>query len=905
MVEWKLQVNSGADQNIDELNIMNMSLDVVNRQQDDLSITIPWQQDGLFAYGDKVKLFKDDIVFFQGICATPKYNFDPDSENIAITINGLWSQLAKKKDVSSNYNQQTESTTTNSNTRTYANQLRLLNGDVERYTTRQFLIQVLEDAQDNGVEFDIGGVMLNDYEGFSWSKTNANVLEMINIILDLHPEYSAYIDYSGENPKLYIDKIENLPKYDFQLQGPQDVHMDITERRDLIPSCVTVTSLAREYDIENLTDVISKVPLKGNTWVVTQRFTIDENSIRECVNINFLPPALTQSTSVETDSTPQIGQSQRIKTTRYPKKFNENLGNLSTKKWWARNIQFIYQLEKLKGVVFDPESLVIAHEDVDVKDGYGKVTHIVAHKAELIDEFANDPDSKFRDRKANDMRPDNVEEVPNQLLAGSIEEWMENSAKIGTVKVTASVGVRSSFIAAIKDRKLKQQFLDTFPIVCVRGGTSYNFNTFSRQLQATNLNTGTYYAAALPKTVDDSQDDDIDYTKYLDQMGGLRYSAKMYVDYLRKLTPWQGSMSFIDEDIYPVVLSGNGINIIGGKPEWETINAPIERVTYVFQTGETQLSFGLDSIDDFDRSLVEPKTPKPNYNTSTYGSIDDNMNYIAGQFATPEAAVEQLPPAAPITGPACLSLANGFWDDGIFKAFFSTGKMLETNPYVRGQFEHDIEVSGSTVYQLMESASETHNNFFELSPNETTHFYLKWNTDRYGKISGKVELVKDKPQESVHYIVPSPNGISKEGKFYCEVYEIKTKNLGANPICKPVNPIPVWSSYAWEGKNIGGYSEVYDKYEIGEYKHHFRTIGPKDTIPEDGEQFLVNVEQQEQALIIKAGIDNKIEGSLTFVNCDNEEIAKIEWKHGRITTEGHQKVQVKGCNCDVTCESTI
>jgi hypothetical protein len=826
-ITWGLQINNEGIQNVSDMSILAMSLNMTNLEKDDLSITLDYiNGKDLIKFGDKVKLYLNDAVYFQGVAASPKNSFTPDEETIDITVEGLWTQLSKKQDINSSSYDESLYKVQDVNVRDYRNYTVDDNQLRQIYTTKSLLLQVLEDAQTNGVQFDIGGILLEDYAGYSFVLSNPNILEMINAILAIHPDYTAYVDYSTENPTLHVVNKKDIPTVTFPLQGPDTTSFDITNRNDLIPRCIKIHSLALFAELESIPNITNKRPMTADVWAITQTFVIDENSTVECKHITLLPKEVTGSKSVTDNSATSIGQSQRIKTLRYPQKFNDNAGEHSTKKWWSHQIQFLYELQR-KDNRFNVDDLVVAEFDKELKLGYGKITHITGHKAELIDDLATDPDSRFKDKKASDMRADDAADIPNQLLAGSVEDWMENSAKVGNVKVTASVGVKSSYIAAIGDKRIKQQFLDTFPIVAKINGVSYNFNTFSRQFQATNLNTGTYYAPSLPKQVENSDTSNVNYTQYIGQSRFLRESAYLYVNYLMTLKPWEGSLTITNTDIYVNNPCGRGLNVIGGDIEWETMKVPITDVAYDIANGITQMSFGV-KYNEFDQSLTRNDPPSPSWNNNPYTEFQEDLNYITGSFATPEASSENLAPKAPVTGPACLSINNVAWEGQICKCYFNTGNIWETNPRV-GMKKHDIVLEGFVL------DSDSDSNYLELSPNKTYDLWLVYNTNQWGEVVGSITITLGEPLEGQyqHYIVPSPESTtSRTGKFKSLVYSIQMKpSVGDDPTLLPRSPLPTLQSYSWEGINKGGLAKVYKKYNENEYKHQFRTIGPIDELP--------------------------------------------------------------------------
>ena len=204
-ITWGLQINNEGIQNVSDMSILAMSLNMTNLEKDDLSITLDYiNGKDLIKFGDKVKLYLNDAVYFQGVAASPKNSFTPDEETIDITVEGLWTQLSKKQDINSSSYDESLYKVQDVNVRDYRNYTVDDNQLRQIYTTKSLLLQVLEDAQTNGVQFDIGGILLEDYAGYSFVLSNPNILEMINAILAIHPDYTAYVDYSTENPTLHV-----------------------------------------------------------------------------------------------------------------------------------------------------------------------------------------------------------------------------------------------------------------------------------------------------------------------------------------------------------------------------------------------------------------------------------------------------------------------------------------------------------------------------------------------------------------------------------------------------------------------------------------------------------------------------------------------------------------------------
>jgi hypothetical protein len=96
------------------------------------------------------------------------------------------------------------------------------------------------------------------------------------------------------------------------------------------------------------------------------------------------------------------------------------------------------------------------------------------------------------------------------------------------------------------------------------------------KLKLTNLDTGTYSSAPQVQQIGEP----------------IPFGLARRIFAIESIPQYQGTYTLVESEISGAIGVGNVLNISGGRAEWATMNAQVQRVSYDFTTGKTTISFG-------------------------------------------------------------------------------------------------------------------------------------------------------------------------------------------------------------------------------------------------------------------------------------------------------------------------
>lgn len=143
--------------------------------------------------------------------------------------------------------------------------------------------------------------------------------------------------------------------------------------------------------------------------------------------------------------------------------------------------------------------------------------------------------------------------APRELTAGSIPPWLNAPTWDETVSIRLKLRTR------LPGGEISDQYERTFSV-----------NT-----TGTFANTGTY------STVTSAAAGEV-------EPPGLAFALYQALGVLE----WQGAVTLVEREITGRVSIGNRLNLIGRRPEWETMNATVQEVDENIDSGETTIRFG-------------------------------------------------------------------------------------------------------------------------------------------------------------------------------------------------------------------------------------------------------------------------------------------------------------------------
>lgn len=863
-VTWSIESTRWlGKRTVQELRATMASARFANRQADEVSlrIEIDVEVNAVFAFGDRVKIWRNDLLYFQGRVGPVQSVADSGDEYHEVSIVGPWSELADQEQVV-NFSP--------GKARDLANIYRP-NRDGAVKTTGDFLNDLLTEAATAGCVFQVGSIPPG-MEGYSFI-TYGTYAAAVNEVLKLHPDWVTRWDYSVVPPALYFGGRMERPVVTLPFKDRPRVGVSISRRTDLIPRSVIILTLGSARDGD-------EGALNGDgNLLVTDEIIIDENSPNPSITLNFLPKNQVKSTpgKVEFEYL-----TQRIKTRPIP----QAAGDPNCKTWWIEHIGFLHALKDH----LDPAKIMVAAADAACDLGHGRKETIRGHKTTLVASAVADPPGANPNAAPAPAKPNSAAGFPRELVEGQVEEWMYG-IHTGQVEVTASVGYEAAVIAAIGNEQLREAFMRAFPRLAKFGGTWYYFNTFSQMVSGTNAVTKLYRVASSVTTTPAVTAPD-----YAGQMAFLRNAALAWAEGLRS-PPFAGSLTIVETDASAEQWVGKSLCLSGGQAEWATMKAPIQTAEIDFATGQTSIHFGMAEHLGFPYSLTEQGQDLPEPTTTRFDYSDPQRGKAAvpGAYATAktDGAAEGMPHF--FTGGSTLSVVNAKWKKGMLEVYFC-GEMAEIHYQSNEVKSHAI---------LGPDGPLDGEKPVLLPAGERSQCWLVWTTDMLGQITGKPKLVTANPDgEFQHFRPPSPEpeeGDPRAGRYRLKVYEVEVKEVGSLPKFYPMAPVPVWQRDAWEGKNIGDGAPLYKQYHHpGRY--HFRTLAPTDPLPKDGVDVAVVVEKDAETLTVKARLARSAmpgygaTGSLSFMPCSGTKPSYVlHWENGAILNQGDATIKIPSC----------
>ena len=393
-----------------------------------------------------------------------------------------------------------------------------------------------------------------------------------------------------------------------------------------------------------------------------------------------------------------------------------------------------------------------------------------------------------------------VDDLPRELLDGSVEQWMRK--KTGNVLVKFGIKAKGGLSPAEIEKVVS--ILGPFGVVTSDAGPQIT-------VRATNATTKLYKglnfwkpAEAVPSGV----------------------AQALYTNL--STLPWQGSWSLIERDTGGTRYHGRTLNITGGRTEWATMKALVQSVSWNVADGSTVISFGPpehlgpQDLIELQRMLrtnpvtwwsVEERTSNKYSANDHAGTRGD----VVGGYNHPKNKPSTLPSAQ--FGRACLvpkyfiAGESGALSGAVV---LNPCQMFEAS-YDNGGVMHPIKYGEDSLDDLPEItfASGT--------------LWLKWETTGKGKIKdGTPEITDTEPTGTTNHRPASPDDSEQEGIYKQKIATI-TAGADGNPNWIPHTPGAFWSVFDREMESVGDGAGVAKK--ITDDKMQFRSlVGDADEV---------------------------------------------------------------------------
>ena len=453
----------------------------------------------IFAYGETKTLQRVEggitLTVFRGKVAPPAKYADPSSETHEYVLEDAWADLEK-----SIYQ---EPWAIGSGTFLLPKAILGLNASGVPITVGAQIAAIITYAASVGVDIQMGS-----HPGGEtlWPKEiqDTSCSEAINACLEFHPDWISWVDHTTSPPTFNVTRPASMGDVTLATDGSGPlVDFDETNRQDLVPLAVRlIYELSASIDGEIYRDTyLDAFPATG---------------------VPVGGPRVLCATIPLAGAQMQI-QKQRIRVRTMP-----TSGDTSdlAKKWVKANYPRL--------------------ADVDLADFeiQGLVTELVP------DPIIDAPHAPPVDPKAERLEVVTVADVPNQLLAGNIEDWMRK--KVGDVRVSVTV----------------------VPNVAVSRATQEKINLYFPPITVTCTDAITKIYKGMSQ-----------WTAAEDVPAGI---AQAVYESMQAAYNHQGSATFQIEEIMGTRYHGKKLTLTGAA----TANAPIHTVQWDIGTGMTTLGFG-------------------------------------------------------------------------------------------------------------------------------------------------------------------------------------------------------------------------------------------------------------------------------------------------------------------------
>jgi hypothetical protein len=795
---------------LDAAGIMDASVTFRSGAPSELRLqrTSAYDATALLAYGTDATLTRGGTAFFRGKVRTVPRSASDSSEGQELLITDAW------QDLEDTIYQEPWAVGSGSVDLPIAI-LGVDSGTGARITTAQQITEAVAYAVAAGVDIQMGSVPTG-IPLWPTEVRNVSVAEVIRLSLRFHPDWSVWLDHSTGPPTLNVSARSAMTAR--SLSVTDCAALNIVRRDDLKPDAVRIVYLNATI-IDGVTyrdGIIDKYPGGG-----------PDAGPRVLSNVIELAGGQMQF------------QKSRIQTRPLPD------DQASAKEWVKKKFPHL--------------------KDVDD-------THFAVNgwDTELVDDPDDHPDPI--NPRAERLEVTDVEDLPRELVRGTIEDWMRK--KVGRVRITVSIRPAAGATAAEK--------------VAIAKGTP------PVTVTATNAVTKIYKGVT-------------QWTAPEEAPSGI--AQRIY----EALSAYQqeGSVTVEAEDVAATRYHGCRLNLTDGLGEWATMDAVIHQAQHDLFRGRTRLSIGpapFLSADDFLelQRLFRGRPP-------TWMSDSERTSNELGAENDPGSkgdSVSGFDAPDTFVDPGGTAIYPPFYpkeivdDGGTWKATLQPGYLEYQNI---GASALSKGVLGYIAPKIDTVSIEEEP---QLSlPGLTSFVYLKVPTNEKG-VPTEADVVVEafaEEQTSTHHRPPNgPLSTAREGEYYFLLFETESDGASSpKPVIKRAltgnKQLP---NQLIEIEQIGGEVELFKGYVEADDRHQIRTLKaleggsggvsvlqvleePEDTVNfkwvgPGGSPIQINVEAEgDEGITVKG---NGASGLFTFLDCDNVPVVSFEVADGLISS---------------------
>ena len=175
--------------------------------------------------------------------------------------------------------------------------------------------------------------------------------------------------------------------------------------------------------------------------------------------------------------------------------------------------------------------------------------------------------------------------------------------------------------------------------------------------------------------------------------------------------------------------------------------------------------------------------------------------------------------------------------------------------------------------------------------------WCRYRTDKAGLVTGTPEIIVDSSDhDGVHYWPKDPEGYGGDGDYYVKLFKLELDDDGFPKVIVYQQSDIEHYTQLWTGENTGSGAGIYKKHDEAENLYKFRSVDGRGGYT--GDYPNAGVTAQIKAVTdgdVVRVIGNGKKGSRVWKDCDGNEMMRIEWNDGLVTSSGDEEMEA-GCD---------
>lgn len=616
--------------------------------------------------------------------------------------------------------------------------------------------------------------------------SNTSCAEVIALCLKQHPDWIPWIDHSTTVPTFNVTKVSDMSAASIAVDGSGSVGtFNVIKRDDLLPASVRIVyEFANQIDDEVYRNiVVDKYPLAGPDG----------------------GPRVLQATIPLQGMQMQM-QKSRIQTRALP------TDNASLKAWLKLKIPRL----------------------ADVPDGEIEVVAGSVVKS-LVTGSDTHPDPI--NENAPRLEPSDVDDLPRELVKGSVEDWMRKMT--GKVKVEFKIRPNNTTTAA--NREILEAGIPPAIVVTATNATTKLYKGITQWVVSGDVPTGI---------------------------------AQQTYDAIHSSMLYQGTVQIFEEETGGTRYHGKKLNITGGVTAWATMGAPVHSVDFDLDAGSTTISFGpvpyLAPADFIEMQRIMRYRPVKWWSfeerqSNQFGGASkaSSAGDSVGVYDLPETVFEwpENNTRLPFAQRTITDAGGGNYTVTIWPGWIRETLTVGGDPPPDGVVFHmpEIEASGGTAAKPLNGSPPP-----EFSMTDGQYLAIKYKTDKFGNIKTDTGnkptiLVATTKPETAHYQPPDSDGIGGlDGEYQIIVGQLDVVAGLATLTPYQNSDIEHYHEIQW-ATNLGSGGKFYKQWKAEDDAHQFRTLNAR---------FGTKVETSTDEVDLDADLSNQGTGAAVWIEPD-------------------------------------